>query len=349
MKIILTGGGTAGHVTPNFALLPYLKSAGFEIEYIGSLNGMEKKLVEQKNIIYHGISCGKLRRYFDVKNFIDVGNILKGILQSNKLLKRIKPDVVFSKGGFVAVPVVISSWFNKIPVIIHESDMTAGLANRISIPFASVVCTSFPETAKKIKKSFVTGSPIRYELFNGNKIHAKKKLCFDNKFVLLVMGGSQGSIKINEAIRRILYNLTDFNIIHICGRGNIDKNIERKNYVQFEYVTDELPDLFALADIIISRAGSNSIFEFLALKKPNLLIPLPKKSSRGDQILNAESFEKQGFSKVLYEENLSEALLLKMIYELVREQGIYIKNMEDSNFSDGSLKIIEQIKKYVHK
>ena len=348
MKIILTGGGTAGHVTPNFALIPYLKSEGFEIEYIGSINGMEKKLVEEKNIIYHGIASGKLRRYFDIKNFTDSVNILKGIWQANKLMKKIKPNIVFSKGGFVTVPVVISAWLNKIPIIIHESDMTPGLANKISIPFTSAICTSFPEAAKNIKKSIVTGSPIRNELLNGNANNVRKKFQLDSRPVILIIGGSQGSIKINENIRAILNQLNNFQIIHICGKGNIDRNIRLENYLQFEYITDDLPDYFALSDIIISRAGSNSIFEFLALKKPNLLIPLSKKSSRGDQILNANSFQKQGFSKVLYEENLNPQSLLKNITELINEKDKYINNMSRKNFVNGNEKIISIIKKYSH-
>lgn len=346
MKIILTGGGTAGHVTPNFALIPYLKSEGFEIEYIGSINGLEKKLVEDKNIKYHGIASGKLRRYFDIKNFTDSANILKGIWQANKLMKKIRPNIVFSKGGFVTVPVVISAWLNKIPVIIHESDMTSGLANKICTPFTSVICTSFPDAAKNIKKSVVTGSPIRDEILNGNADNIRKKLSLDTRPVILIIGGSQGSVKINQNIRAILNQLGDFQIIHICGKGNLDQNISLKNYFQFEYITDELADYFALADIIISRAGSNSIFEFLALKKPNLLIPLSKKSSRGDQILNANYFQKLGLSKVLYEENLNGQSLLKNIMELIDEKDKYIKNMSQKNFASGNEKIISLIKKY---
>jgi undecaprenyldiphospho-muramoylpentapeptide beta-N-acetylglucosaminyltransferase len=347
LKIILTGGGTAGHVTPNFAMIPYLKSEGFEIEYIGSKNGMEKKMVEEKNIPYHGISSGKLRRYFDMKNFTDVANILKGILQANKLMKNLKPNIVFSKGGFVTVPVVIAAWMNKIPVVIHESDITPGLANKISIPFASVICTSFPEAAKNIKKSVVTGSPIRDELLTGNADIVRKMLSLNSKPIILVIGGSQGSIKINESVRKILDRLNDFQIIHICGKGNLNPNIKNKNYFQFEYITDDLPNFFAVANIIVSRAGSNSIFEFLALKKPNLLIPLSKKSSRGDQILNANSFQKQGFSKVLYEEDLNSESLLENINQLMKDKDVYIKNMSKKNFESGNKKIIELIKKYV--
>ncbi len=345
MKIILTGGGTAGHVNPNLALIPYLQAEDFEIEYIGSIDGMEKDLVKQKKIPYHGISSGKLRRYFDIKNFTDIGNVFKGILQSKNLMKKLKPNIIFSKGGFVTVPVVFAGWLHRIPVVIHESDITMGLANKISSIFASVVCTSFSQTAKHMKKAIVTGPPIRNELFNASARRAKKILNFNDNPVILIMGGSQGSIKINETVIQILDKLSNFNIIHICGKGN-SQNIKRKNYIQYEYVTDKLADFFALADIIVSRSGSNSIFEFLALRKPNLLIPLPKKSSRGDQILNAKLFEKEGFSKVLPEEKLNAESLFENIIALMSERDIYIKNMEKFNFENGSLKIIDQIKKY---
>jgi len=350
-KIILTGGGTAGHVTPNIALLPKLKENDYIIEYIGTAEGIEKKLIEKQNIKYHVISSGKFRRYFDIKNFTDPFKVIKGIWQASDIIKKEKPDLVFSKGGFVSVPVVIGAFLNKVPVIIHESDMTPGLANKLSIPYSSKVCVTFPETLKYVKKNkaVLTGSPIREEILNGSRIQGAKLCNFeDKKPVLLIIGGSLGSKAINEIVRENINVLLEaYNIIHICGKRNIDMTLlNKKNYVQFEYVNAELPDLFAYSDIIISRAGANVIFELLALKKPNLLIPLPAKSSRGDQILNANSFEKNGFSVVLQEENLKEGLLLEKLNYLFKNKNAFIKNMNSSTLNNGVSKIIDLIKKY---
>ena len=304
-KIVMTGGGTAGHVTPNIALMPALKEAGYDITYIGSYNGMEKELIEAQNIPYIGISSGKLRRYFDWKNFSDPFKVLKGYGQAISILRKIKPDVVFSKGGFVSVPVVLAAKHCHIPAIIHESDITPGLANKIAIRGAKKVCCNFPETVEKIQgnRAIWTGTPIRQELFSGDANRGLSFCGFDSandKPVLLIIGGSQGSVFINNAVRGSLDELLkDFRIIHLCGKGNLDESLKnREGYAQYEFISKELPDLFAAADIIISRAGANAIFELLALKKPNILIPLGLNASRGDQILNARSFEKQGFSHI---------------------------------------------------
>jgi UDP-N-acetylglucosamine--N-acetylmuramyl-(pentapeptide) pyrophosphoryl-undecaprenol N-acetylglucosamine transferase len=350
-KIILTGGGTAGHVTPNIALLPRLKENDYIIEYIGTADGIEKKLIENQNIKYHVITSGKFRRYFDVRNFTDPFKVIKGIWQASDIIRKEKPDLIFSKGGFVSVPVVIGAFLNKVPIIIHESDMTPGLANKISIPYCSKVCVTFPETLKHIKKNKVvlTGSPIREELLNGSRILGAKLCNFeDKKTVLLIIGGSLGSKAINETVRRnIDILLKSYNIIHICGKKNVDTTlINKKNYAQFEYVNAELPDLFAYSDIIISRAGANVIFELLALKKPNLLIPLSAKSSRGDQILNAKSFEKNGFSVVIQEENLKEGLLLERLDYLNKNRNVFIKNMDSTTLNNSISIIIDLIKKY---
>ncbi len=350
-KIILTGGGTAGHTTPNVALLPMLKQNNYEIFYIGSKNGIEKEIIENVGIKYYGISSGKLRRYLDVKNLTDSLRVLKGVAEAKKLIKKIKPDIIFSKGGFVSVPVVLAGKMCRVPVVIHESDITPGLANKISIPFATVVCTTFPETIKNLpkRKGIVTGTPIRQELFKGNKDKIYPKLKLKNKKpILLVMGGSLGSVKINNYIRNSLNKLLrDFNIIHICGKNNLDKGLQNLDgYNQFEYVSTELKDIFVVSDLIVSRAGANSIYEFLALRKPNLLIPLSKDASRGDQILNANSFKAQGFSKVIEEENLSENLLVEEIKDLYKNRDKYIKNMENSNLSNGTSEVMDIILKY---
>ena len=319
-KIILTGGGTAGHVTPNLALLPALKEAGYEIRYIGSYQGIERKLIENAGVPYDGISSGKLRRYFDLKNFSDPFRVLKGYGEALRLMKRYRPDVVFSKGGFVAVPVVLAAKHYKIPVIIHESDMTPGLANKICIPSAAKVCCNFPETLKYLPedKAVLTGSPIREELLKGDRLAGLSYAHLSaDKPVLLVIGGSLGSVAVNTAVRNILPRLLDsFQIIHICGKGNLDESlIGIHGYVQYEYVDAPLKHLFAAADIVISRAGANSICELLALRKPNLLIPLSAAASRGDQILNANSFSKQGFSMVLEEEAITDDALCDAVTE----------------------------------
>ena len=299
-KIVLTGGGTAGHVTPNIALLPKLRELGYEIHYIGSYDGIEKKLIADFDIPYYGISTGKLRRYFDVKNFTDPFRVVKGFSEAKKILKQIKPDIVFSKGGFVSVPVVRAAASLKIPCIIHESDMTPGLANKLCIPVATKVCCNFPETLQNLPadKAVLTGSPIRGELTKGNKIAGLDLCGFSaNQPVIMVIGGSLGAANVNKAVRDALPALLkDFQVVHLCGQGKVDNLLlNTKGYKQFEYVKAELKDLFAMADVVISRAGANAICELLALKKPNLLIPLVS-GSRGDQILNAKSFEAQGFS-----------------------------------------------------
>jgi len=350
-KIIMTGGGSAGHVTPNLALIPKLKTLGYEIEYIGTKEGIERKIIEDENIKYYPISSGKLRRYFDFKNFTDPIKVVKGIFEAKKIIKMQKPDIVFSKGGFVSVPVVLAAFFNKVPVIAHECDITPGLANKLVAPYCTKICVTFPEALNEIKngKGVVTGNPLRSELFEGSKIKANEICGFINKKpILMIIGGSLGSKAINEVIRVKLENLMlDYNIIHICGSGNIDKSLQGKNgYKQFEYVKEELPHLLAIADIVVSRAGANVIFELLALRKPNLLIPLSAKASRGDQILNARSFEKSGYSIVVQDEELTPENLELKIKELYNNRNKYIENMKSSNTEKSIDLIVELIEKY---
>lgn len=344
-KIVLTGGGTAGHVTPNIALLPHLQKLGYEVSYFGSYDGIEKKLIADFDIPYYGIATGKFRRYFDPKNFTDPFRVVKGFSEAKKILKEIKPDVVFSKGGFVSVPVVRAAAALKIPCIIHESDMTPGLANRLCIPVADKVCCNFPETLQKLPlgKAVLTGSPIREELAKGDA-DAGKKLCgfSSDKPVIMVIGGSLGSLNVNRFVRAALpLLLDDFQIVHLCGKDKVDNMLlNQPGYKQFEYLKSELKDIFAMADIVVSRAGANAICELLALKKPNILIPLPSASSRGDQLLNAKSFESQGFSIVIDEDDLSEKLLSEKIHELYFTKQTYIDAMGKSNQSDAISTII---------
>ena len=344
--IILTGGGTAGHVTPNIAMIPRLQELGYTISYIGSYEGIEKKLIEEMGIPYYGISSGKLRRYFDLKNFTDPFRVLKGFGEARKLMKQLKPDVVFSKGGFVTVPVVIAASRSKVPTFIHESDMTPGLANKISIPFATKVCCNFPETVSELPadKAVLTGTPIRQELLSGDP---QKALAFtglsNDKPVIMVIGGSLGAVAVNNAVRAVLPELLkDFQVIHLCGKGKLDESLkDTKGYVQYEYIKKELADLFALADVVISRAGANAICEISALKQPNLLIPLSARASRGDQILNARSFQRLGYSVVLEEEEITNEKMLNAIHELYENRSQYTDAMAKSKQTDSIEQIVQ--------
>ena len=347
-RIILTGGGTAGHVTPNIALIPELQKLGYDIHYIGSYNGMERKLIEDLNIPYHGISSGKLRRYFDLKNFTDPFRVIKGMGEAKKLMKELKPDVVFSKGGFVTVPVVFAAKSCNIPVVIHESDMTPGLANKLELPKASRVCCNFPETKDMFPegKAVVTGTPIRKELFNGNAVDAINFCGFtDNKPVILIVGGSSGSAVINRAIRENIDKLLErFNVIHLCGKDNLDHSLDNKpGYAQYEYIKKELSSMLALADLVISRAGANAICELLALRKPNILIPLSAAASRGDQIENAKSYARQGLARVLMQEDMTARTLTDALFKLLDERAELLAALEAYPVKDGTQAVLELI------
>ena len=340
-KIVLTGGGTAGHVTPNIALLPHLRAAGYEVFYIGSRDGIEKKLIADYDIPYYEISTGKFRRYFDLKNLSDPFRVNKGIGDARRALTKIRPDVVFSKGGFVSVPVVLAARLLRIPVVCHESDMTPGLANRLCIPSAAKVCCNFPETLASLpeNKAVLTGTPIRSELLAGSRDAALTFTGLSGKKpVIMVIGGSLGAVAVNNAVRDALPSLLpDFDVIHLCGKGKTDESKDgTPGYIQYEYISEELPDLFALSDIVISRAGANAICELLALRKPNLLIPLSAKASRGDQILNARSFEKQGFSVVMEEEDVTTLKLLEAVRSLYENRRKYIDTMNASGTTDSA-------------
>lgn len=345
----MTGGGTAGHVTPNIALFPALKEAGYEISYIGSYEGMERDLIMKEGIEYFGIASGKFRRYHDWKNFSDPFRVMKGFAEAKKILKHIKPDVVFSKGGFVTVPVVFAAKSLKIPVIIHESDLTPGLANKLAIPRATYVCHNFPETANYLpeNKSRLSGCPIRQELFEGSRDKGLDFLGFDGKKpVLMIIGGSTGAKAVNEGIRNALDEiLKTFDVAHLCGKGMMDESLaDKEGYMQYEYLSEELRDVFAAADMIVSRAGANAICEILALRKPHLLIPLSRAASRGDQILNAKSFKKQGFSEVIEEEDITTDSLVKKILKVYNNREAYIDAMNQSELKDPIKTVVDLIK-----
>lgn len=336
-SIILTGGGTAGHVSLNQAIIPELIAQGYDVHYIGSHDGIEKELIGDAfpQVPYHEISSGKLRRYFSLKNFTDPFRVVLGIGQALSIIRKVKPKIIFSKGGFVSVPVVIAAKLANVPVVVHESDVTPGLANKIALPFASHIFTVFKETMQHLPsdKATCTGSIIRQQLFQGDKERGLKLCGFEeNKKVLLVMGGSLGSVVLNDALRENLKRLLPmFNIVHLCGKGNVDESLQHvEGYRQFEYVTDELSDILFVSNFVVSRAGSNSIFEFLALHKPMLLIPLSAAKSRGDQILNANLFKRQGFAHVLEEEALTKDSFMASIELLIKSEEQMIDKMLDA-------------------
>jgi UDP-N-acetylglucosamine--N-acetylmuramyl-(pentapeptide) pyrophosphoryl-undecaprenol N-acetylglucosamine transferase len=349
-KIMFTGGGSAGHVSVNLALIPRFLAEGWEVEYIGSETGIERELITPlSKVQYFGIATGKLRRYLDWKNVKDPFKVIKGVYQAFRLIKKRQPHVLFSKGGFVSVPVVLGAWLNKVPVIIHESDMTPGLANRLSIPCATGICTTFPETEQYLKagKTHYVGAVIRAELKEGNRERGRAFCGLTSyKPVLLIMGGSLGSRVINQAVRMALTQLTvQFQIVHICGKDQIDPSIESLNYKQYAYINQELPDVLAMTDLVISRAGANSIFEFLSLRIPMLLIPLTKAQSRGDQILNAHSFEASGFCEVLQEEQLTDQSLASGVTWVYKNRQAYIKKMNHTIEKDALSLVFDIIKK----
>ncbi|MFK4414230.1 MULTISPECIES: undecaprenyldiphospho-muramoylpentapeptide beta-N-acetylglucosaminyltransferase [Bacillus] len=328
-KILFTGGGTAGHVMINMVLITKFMEKGWGIEYIGSQNGIEKLLVQ--NVKYNSISTGKLRRYWDWENFKDPFKIIKGCIQSYKLMKRIKPDVVFSAGGFVSVPVVIGAWMNKVPVIIREPDSTLGLANKIALPFTTKLCTTFPQTGENVsnEKKVYVGPIVREEIERGNVLRGRSYCKFQqDKPVLLIMGGSQGAQWINDMVRGSLEKLLlNFNIVHMCGKGKIDLSIGMEGYMQFEYIGDELPHILNMASVVVSRAGSTAISELLFLKKPMLLIPLTNSSSRGDQVLNAEYFSRQGYAEVIIQDRINTNVFIHAVNKLYTNKERYIQNM----------------------
>lgn len=334
-KIILTGGGTAGHVSGNLAIIPELEKRGYEIGYIGSRDNIEKEIIPSAGIEYFEISSGMLRRYFDLKNFTDVFRVAKGTFDALKILRREKPGVIFSKGGFVTVPVAASAAMLNIPFICHESDLSPGLANKIASKFAKKVLVTFPETAEYFgDKGIHVGSPVREELLSGSKEKGLEYLGFTGeKPLLLAMGGSLGSPLLNRAIRQTLNELTKiYDICHHVGKGNLSEEYEgTEGYRQFEYISGELKDILAATSFVVSRAGSNSIFEFLALKIPNILIPLGLETSRGDQIENAESFLKSGYSLVLHEKEVTGESIMGKLKELKDREKEFKENMEASD------------------
>ena len=349
-RIVLTGGGTAGHVSPNQALIPLLLKEGWEIHYIGTKAGIERTLIEpMQGVTYHAVSSGKLRRYFDWKNFSDPFRVIAGMFQSFSIIRRLKPSVVFSKGGFVSVPVVVGAAMCGVPVVMHESDITPGLANKLCKPFAKAVCTTFPECAKLLgEKGVQTGTPLRAQIFSGKRENGLALAGFDgSKPVLMMIGGSLGAQTVNAVLREALGELTKkYDVLHVCGRGNLARELEgMSGYRQFEYLSDELPDAFACADIVLSRAGSNSLSELLALKKPALLIPYH--SGRGDQVLNANSLKARGLANVLIQSEMNAQSLCEGIDALYADRELLTQRLAALEDADGTQAVLDQIHKYM--
>ena len=353
-RIVFTGGGTAGHVTPNMALIALFQREGWAIDYIGSADGIEKNMITALHIPFHAVSSGKLRRYFSLKNCFDPFKILLGIGQSYRLIRNLKPDVVFSKGGFVAFPVVVGAWLNRIPVVAHESDMSPGLANRLSFPFVNKICVTFLAAKQHFKQQEmieVTGTPIREALFKGSKEKGLNLCGFTiEKPCLLVIGGSQGATALNLCVREILDTLTQrFQVIHLCGKGKLDNTlVGLAGYCQFDYANETLPDIFAAADLVISRAGANSLYEILALGKPHILVPLSERVSRGDQVQNARYFQQQGISTVLCEEALTGEALLLAVTETMAHREMIVNKIKALGIASATLKISQILKEQVH-
>ena len=347
-KIVLTGGGTLGHVTPHLSLIPHLQRAGYEIHYIGTEKGMEAaKIRSVEGVTYHAVKSGKLCRYFSWQNFTDPFRVLAGMFQSAALMGKIKPDVVFSKGGFVAVPVVFGAWLNRIPVLCHESDLTPGLANKLCKPFAKKIATTFPECAAALgPKAEMTGTPLRPELFRGSRAKGLSLLHFDgSRPILMMMGGSSGAQAVNAALRAALPELTrEFDVAHICGKGNLDASLEgTPGYTQVEFLDADLPDALAACDLVLSRAGANALCEFQALAKPLLLVPYPKGASRGDQILNAQSLEKRGLCRVLLQENMTAETLIAALHQTWHDRDALIAAVKAAPPADGTKRVLEMI------
>lgn len=348
-RIVLTGGGTAGHVSPNQALIPLLLAEGWEIHYIGTKNGIERTLIEPtEGVTYHAVSSGKLRRYFDLKNFTDPFRVIAGAFQSFSIIRKLKPAVVFSKGGFVSVPVVVGAALCGVPVVMHESDITPGLANKLCKPFAKAVCTTFPECARLLgDKGIETGTPLRAQIFSGTRERGLALSGFSGEHpVLMMIGGSLGAQTVNAVLREALPELTKrFDVLHVCGKGNLAPELEGlSGYRQFEYLTDELPDAFACADILLSRAGSNSLSEILALHKPALLIPYH--SGRGDQVLNANSLKARGLAHVMLQSELTAQSLPHALDALWEDRELLVQRMSALPDADGTQAVLAQIHKY---
>jgi UDP-N-acetylglucosamine--N-acetylmuramyl-(pentapeptide) pyrophosphoryl-undecaprenol N-acetylglucosamine transferase len=352
--VLFTGGGSAGHVVPNLPLIAHFAAAGSRISYVGSKDGPEANLAAGVGVPFYAIRSGKLRRYWSWRNVMDVWWIVVGLAQACALLRRLRPSVVFSKGGYVAFPVVVAAWVWRVPVIAHESDLTPGLANRLSLPFVAAVCTTFAVTAfpARGKPIVHTGTPLRPDLVRGDAERGRAR--FDlprGRPLVVVFGGSLGADALNRVVRDALDALLEFgSIVHVCGPGRTDAAFaDRGGYRQFEFVGAEWGDLLAAADVVVARAGANSLYELVALGKPHLLVPLPRSASRGDQISNAAYAVEHGWSRVIAEEDLDPARLTAAVRELYVDRARIIAALRGAGLGDGTRAVADVIVRFARK
>ena len=330
-KAAFAGGGTAGHVLPAVPVMRALRERGVEIAYMGSAGGLEKRYLQDlEGIRFFGIASGKLRRYWSWRNLTDVIGVLRGIWQSFWLLGRIRPDVIFSKGGHLSFPVVLAGWLRRIPIVAHESDFSPGLANRLAMPLLDVLCTSFPiERPRRLRGELAyTGSPVRPELLAGSAARGRSLLRAPaGRPVVLVTGGSLGADALNAVIAAAAPELVaTCCLAHVCGPGKLS-GLDLDGYRQFEFVGEDWGDLLAAADLVVSRAGANTLFELLTLGKPNLLVPLPARASRGDQIENAAFAAGAGFSRVILQEHLDAGALVGAVNDMLAERERWLEQL----------------------
>ena len=344
-RIIFTGGGTLGHVMPNIPLIRYFQDEGWEVAYIGSKKGIEREKMNELNIKYFPIRSGKLRRYFDLQNFLDIFNVSIAIIQAFFIFIRWRPNVVFSKGGYVALPPVIGAWITRVPIVIHESDMTPGLTTKLSKRFATVICTAFKNTLRYLpaNKTTYTGLPVRDLVFEASETIGRQFLGEQiDKPILLVFGGSLGAQFLNNLAREHVKNgnLSSFHVVNICGRGQLDPDMNTfSNYQQFESLSDEFLHVMKSAEFVITRGGATSLFELLAMKKPHPVVPLPKSVSRGDQIDNATYFRDLGVSDFIEEEHFEWDTLREKMEMIQQNWPSILTKLDEMAFSQSSEKV----------
>lgn len=344
--LLCTGGGSAGHVVPAIPVMALARERGARVSFVGSRSGLEERLLASEGVDYHGIAAGKLRRYLSVENGRDLFRVVAGVWQAYWLLGRLAPDVVFSKGGFVSFPVVLAAWLRRVPVVAHESDLSPGLANRLALPFVRTLCVTFAETRtpRFRGRRVVTGTPLRGALLQGDAGRGRALLeAPEGRPVLLVTGGSLGADALNRAVRDALDVLLEtFVVVHVCGPGK-DSGYRTPGYHPFEFVSETWGDLLAAADLVVSRAGANSLFELLALGKANLLIPLSPRVSRGDQVENAEYARAHGFSRVLDETQLTPERLVAEVLETHRQLPQLHRRLADFRPPDAAAAIVDAL------
>ncbi|KXT73754.1 transferase [Streptococcus sp. DD10] len=332
-KIVFTGGGTVGHVTLNLLLIPKFIEDGWQVHYIGDKNGIEYQEISRSglDVTFHSIATGKLRRYFSWQNIWDVFKVAFGIVQSLGIMLRLRPQALFSKGGFVSVPPVIAARLSGVPVFIHESDLSMGLANKIAYKFATKMYATFEQTSglAKVKHVGAVTKVADKGEYDSQQIE-KIKQYFDEKLpTILFVGGSAGARVFNNFISGYQDELTSrYNIINLTGDSSL--NSLEKNIYRVDYVTNLYQPLMHLADLVVTRGGSNTLFELVAMKKLHLIIPLGKEASRGDQLENAAYFEKKGYAATISEADLSLTSLENTIQQLLENKRNYYRAMQES-------------------